>query len=55
VPHDLREAVAAVIDDGRLPGTPSTVIDFTGHEPYVIREGAASGADAIARARNAVN
>ena len=30
----------AVVDSGELPGTPSTVIDFTGDEPRVLRQGA---------------
>jgi tRNA A37 threonylcarbamoyladenosine synthetase subunit TsaC/SUA5/YrdC len=47
--------VAAELDAGRLPGTPSTVIDFTGDEPYVVREGAAPAADAIARVRSALH
>jgi L-threonylcarbamoyladenylate synthase len=29
-----------VVDAGELPGTPSTVIDFTGREPHVLRQGA---------------
>lgn len=49
VPEELL-AHAAAVDAGELPGTPSTVLDFTGDEPRVIREGAASSADAIARA-----
>jgi len=52
VPARIREAVAAEFDVGPLPGSPSTVIDFTGPDPYVIREGAASGAQAIARVRS---
>jgi L-threonylcarbamoyladenylate synthase len=40
VPRELREAAAAEIDGGELPGVPSTVIDFTGAEPTVLREGA---------------
>jgi L-threonylcarbamoyladenylate synthase len=40
VPERIRSAVAAAIDAGRLPGTPSTVIDFTGPEPVVLRQGA---------------
>jgi L-threonylcarbamoyladenylate synthase len=32
----------AVVDVGALPGTPSTVIDFTGDEPRVLRQGAGS-------------
>ena len=50
VPASLREQAAAVVDAGELPGTPSTVIDFTGPEPQVVREGAAPSADAIERA-----
>ena len=50
VPRELREAAAAVIDGGELPGTPSTVIDFTGPEPRVLREGAGSVAEALGRA-----
>lgn len=52
VPERIREACAAVVDAGRLPGTPSTVIDFTGPEPYVIRDGIASAAEAIERVRS---
>ena len=47
VPEQIRAAAAAVVDGGELAGTPSTVIDFTGAEPVVLREGAASGADAL--------
>jgi L-threonylcarbamoyladenylate synthase len=50
VPEELREAAAVVVDGGPLPGVPSTILDFTGREPRVLREGAASGADAIRRA-----
>jgi L-threonylcarbamoyladenylate synthase len=53
VPEALRGAVPVAIDAGELPGTPSTVIDFTRLEPRVIREGIASSAGAIARAREA--
>jgi L-threonylcarbamoyladenylate synthase len=49
IPDELLAGVGAVVDAGELPGTPSTVIDFTGAEPRVIREGAASAADALAR------
>jgi L-threonylcarbamoyladenylate synthase len=54
VPARLREACAAEIDAGPLSGRASTVIDFTGTEPYVIREGLAPGADAIERVRRAL-
>jgi tRNA threonylcarbamoyl adenosine modification protein (Sua5/YciO/YrdC/YwlC family) len=50
---ELRDAVALVVDGGRLSGTPSTVLDFTGDEPRVIREGAAPADEALARARAA--
>jgi L-threonylcarbamoyladenylate synthase len=49
IPREIVEHVAAVVDAGELPGTPSTVIDFTGAEPRVIREGAEPSADAIDR------
>jgi len=47
VPEQIRAAAAAVVDGGELAGTPSTVIDFTGAEPVVLREGAAPGAAAL--------
>jgi L-threonylcarbamoyladenylate synthase len=49
IPQELLEQVASVIDGGELPGTPSTIIDFTGPEPRVVREGAAPSAEAIDR------
>jgi L-threonylcarbamoyladenylate synthase len=54
IPERIRSACAAEIDAGRLPGTPSTVIDFTGPEPVVIREGAAPAADALERVQQAL-
>lgn len=47
VPEELRAAVEAVVDGGELPGTPSTVIDLTGPEPTVVREGAVPAAEAL--------
>ena len=47
VPEELRAAAEALVDGGELPGTPSTVIDVTGAEPLVLREGAGSAADAL--------
>ena len=54
VPPELRAAAAAVVDGGVLPGTPSTVIDVTGAEPEVLREGALPASAALARIRAAV-
>jgi L-threonylcarbamoyladenylate synthase len=54
VPPRIREAVGAELDLGPLPGTPSTVIDFTTDKPFVIRDGVAPAADAIARVRAAL-
>ena len=51
VPPEILEGVAATVDAGELPGTPSTVLDFTGEEPRVVREGAAPGDEALARVR----
>jgi L-threonylcarbamoyladenylate synthase len=51
VPARIRAGCAAELDVGKLPGIASTVIDFTGAEPQVLREGAAHSADALARVR----
>lgn len=48
VPAALRSAAAALVDGGELPGTPSTILDLTGTEPRVIREGAGDLAAALA-------
>lgn len=47
VPEEIRSAAAAELDGGELTGTPSTVLDFTGVKPRVLREGAASSAEAL--------
>jgi L-threonylcarbamoyladenylate synthase len=49
VPGEILAAVGAVLDAGELPGTPSTVIDLTGPEARVLREGAVPAAEALAR------
>jgi len=54
VAPEILAAVAAVVDGGELPGTPSTVIDLTGDEARVLREGAVPSADALARVREAL-
>ncbi len=45
--EDVRAGVAAVVDAGELPGTPSTVVDLTRPEPKILREGAAPGEEAL--------
>jgi L-threonylcarbamoyladenylate synthase len=50
VPAEIRAGCAAVVDSGELPGTPSTVLDLTGAEPKILREGAVPAADALAAA-----
>jgi len=51
VPPEIAAAVDIVIDGGELPGTPSTVVDLTGPEPRVLREGAVPAADVLERLR----
>ena len=53
VPAEIRAACGAVVDEGVLPGTPSTVLDLTGDKPRVLREGAVPGAEALANVRRA--
>jgi L-threonylcarbamoyladenylate synthase len=48
IPDEIRSA-AVVVDGGELPGQPSTVIDLTGSEAFVIREGAVPASEALAR------
>jgi L-threonylcarbamoyladenylate synthase len=50
VPVEIRASAAAVVDGGELPGMPSTVLDLTGKEPKVLREGAVPAAEALERA-----
>lgn len=50
VPEEIRSGCAALVDGGELPGTPSTVLDLTGPEPRVVREGAVPAAEALERA-----
>jgi L-threonylcarbamoyladenylate synthase len=54
VPPEIRSHVAAEVDAGELPGTPSTVVDLTAPEPSVLREGAVPAAEALARVREAL-
>jgi L-threonylcarbamoyladenylate synthase len=46
VAREILDGCGAIVDAGELPGTPSTVLDLTGPEPVVLREGAISAQDA---------
>ena len=48
IPQEILGRVAEVVDAGELPGTPSTVIDYTGELPVVLREGAGDVERALA-------
>jgi L-threonylcarbamoyladenylate synthase len=50
VPVEIRAGAAALVDGGELPGTASTVLDLTGEEPRVLREGAVPAAEALEQA-----
>jgi L-threonylcarbamoyladenylate synthase len=50
VPVEIRAGAAALVDGGELPGKPSTVLDLTGEEPKVLREGAVPAEEALERA-----
>ena len=54
VPEEIRAGAAAVVDAGKVPGTPSTVVDLTGAEPRILREGAVPGAEVLRRLQAAV-
>jgi L-threonylcarbamoyladenylate synthase len=54
VPQELRAGAAAVVDGGEVPGTPSTVVDLTGPEPRILREGAVPAAEVLRRLQAAV-
>ena len=51
----LAESADAVIDEGVLPGTASTVVDITGTRPIVLRDGAVSEGDVVARLQPVFN
>jgi L-threonylcarbamoyladenylate synthase len=53
VPPEIRVGVGALVDGGELPGTPSTVVDLTGDEPRVLREGVVPSERALDAARAA--
>jgi L-threonylcarbamoyladenylate synthase len=49
VPEELLAGSGAVLDAGELPGIASTVLDLTGPEPVVVRDGAVPAAEALGR------
>jgi L-threonylcarbamoyladenylate synthase len=49
VPQEIRDA-AVLVDGGELPGVPSTVVDLTGPEPKILREGAVPAGEVLERA-----
>jgi L-threonylcarbamoyladenylate synthase len=53
VPLEIRAGCEAIIDGGELPGVASTVLDLTGDEPRVLREGAVPLPEALSRVRAA--
>jgi L-threonylcarbamoyladenylate synthase len=48
IPEALRAGCGAILDAGELPGTASTILDVTGAEPVVLREGAVPAELALA-------
>jgi tRNA threonylcarbamoyl adenosine modification protein (Sua5/YciO/YrdC/YwlC family) len=54
VPRRIREAVAAEVDAGRIGGVASTVVDVTGDEPRILREGAVPAGETVARVLAAI-
>jgi L-threonylcarbamoyladenylate synthase len=52
VPKEIRSGCGAVLDVGELPGIASTVLDLTGPEPIVLREGAVPAPEALSRLRD---
>jgi L-threonylcarbamoyladenylate synthase len=48
IPQELIDGIAEIVDAGPLPGPSSTVIDFTGPEPLVLRKGAGEVERALA-------
>jgi L-threonylcarbamoyladenylate synthase len=47
VAPEIRLACGAVVDGGELPGVSSTVVDLTGPEPEVVRQGAVPAAETL--------
>lgn len=49
VPEEIRAGAAAAVDGGEVPGTPSTVVDLTGPQPRILREGAVAADEVLRR------
>ena len=49
VPEEIRAGASAAVDGGEVPGTPSTVVDLTGPEPRILREGAVPTTEVLRR------
>ena len=52
IPDEIRQA-AVLVDGGDLPGAPSTVVDLTGDEPKILREGAVPAGEVLERVASA--
>jgi L-threonylcarbamoyladenylate synthase len=52
IPEEIRGG-CVLLDGGELPGVPSTVVDITGPEPRILREGAVPAAETLERVRSA--
>jgi L-threonylcarbamoyladenylate synthase len=55
IPQELIDGIAELVDAGPLPGPASTVIDFTGPKPQVLREGAGEVDTALAALADAAS
>jgi L-threonylcarbamoyladenylate synthase len=47
IPEQIWREAGALVDAGELPGTPSTVVDLTGPQARVLREGAVPAAETL--------
>jgi L-threonylcarbamoyladenylate synthase len=49
VPDEIKGGCSVVVDGGETPGVPSTVVDLTGPEPQILRDGAVPAEEVLAR------
>jgi len=54
VPAEIADRCGALVDAGQLPGKPSTVLDLSGPEPIVLREGRVPAEKALSAAAAAL-